>query len=106
MVILWIIKNVYLNPGSPVVKTLCIHCWGYRFNPWLGKFYMPQYAAKKKKKRFTYIAYFYFSHPHIVFIFIQLKANSRMNTTFSNSRWAFLILEGSDEFNRHRFSDF
>ena len=22
MVILWIIKNVYLNPGSPVVKTL------------------------------------------------------------------------------------
>ena len=70
MVILWIIKNVYLNPGSSVVKTLCIHCWGYRFNPWLRKFHMPHYATKKKK--FIYIAYFYFSHPHVVFIFIQL----------------------------------
>ena len=74
--------------------------------PGWGSFTCHSMQPKKKKKRFTYIAYFYFSHPHIVFIFIQLKANSRMNTTFSNSRWAFLILEGSDEFNRHRFSDF
>ena len=49
MVISWIIKNVYLNPGSPVVQTLRIRCWGYRFNPWLGKFHVPHYTAKKKK---------------------------------------------------------
>ena len=23
-------------PGSPVVKILCFHCWGSRFNSWLG----------------------------------------------------------------------
>ena len=23
-------------PGGPVVKTLCFHCWGHRFDPWLG----------------------------------------------------------------------
>ena len=24
------------SPGSPVVKTLCLHCKGHRFDPWLG----------------------------------------------------------------------
>ena len=24
-------------PGGPVVRTPCFHCWGPRFNPWLGK---------------------------------------------------------------------
>ena len=24
-------------PGSPVVRTLCFHCRGHRFNPWLGE---------------------------------------------------------------------
>ena len=23
-------------PGGPVVKTLCFHCRGLGFNPWLG----------------------------------------------------------------------
>ena len=24
-------------PGGPVVRTLCFHCRGPRFNPWLGQ---------------------------------------------------------------------
>ena len=26
------------------------HCKGHRFDPWLGKFHMPQGVGKKKKK--------------------------------------------------------
>ena len=36
-------------PGDPVVRTLCFHCWGHRFNPWLGL--MPCGTAQKKKKK-------------------------------------------------------
>ena len=38
-------------PGGPVVKTLCFHCRGRGFDPWLGKFRMPHSVAKKKKKK-------------------------------------------------------
>ena len=38
-----------------VVKTPCFQCRGRGFDPWLGKFHMPGYAAKgKKKKRFQW----------------------------------------------------
>ena len=40
-------------PCGPVVKTLCSHCRGHGFHPWLGKFHMLRYApspAKKKEK--------------------------------------------------------
>ena len=29
-------KKVRNFLGGPVVKTLCFHCRGYRFDPWLG----------------------------------------------------------------------
>ena len=32
-----------------MVKVLCFHCRGCRFDPWLGKFLMPGDAAPKKK---------------------------------------------------------
>ena len=38
-------------PGGPVVKTLCFHCRGRGFDPWLGKFRIPHRVAKKKKKK-------------------------------------------------------
>ena len=33
-----------------MVKALCFHCRGCRFDPWLGKFLMPGDAAKKKER--------------------------------------------------------
>ena len=39
-------------PGGPVVKTLCFHCRGPRFNPWLGGteiLQVLQLGQKKKK---------------------------------------------------------
>ena len=40
-------------PGGPVVKTLCFHCQGPRFNPWLGGTEILQVLqlGQKKKKR-------------------------------------------------------
>ena len=34
-----------------MLKTLCFHCRGHGFDPWLGKFCRLQGAANKKKKR-------------------------------------------------------
>ena len=37
-------------PDSPVVKTLCFHCRGSGFNPWLGtKIPFTTWCSKKKK---------------------------------------------------------
>ena len=37
-------------PGGPVVKTLCFHHQGHRFDPRLGKFYMPHRVAKTNRR--------------------------------------------------------
>ena len=47
-------KKVFQElPYDPVVKTLCFHCWGLRFNPWSGKFHATQCSQKKKKSSST-----------------------------------------------------
>ena len=38
-------------PGSPVVKTLCFQCRGYRFNPWFGETKIP-HAARHSQEIF------------------------------------------------------
>lgn len=40
--------------GSPVVRTWCLHCWGYEFNPWLGNLrsQRPQSTAKKRRNHY------------------------------------------------------
>ena len=45
-----ILKNVksWDFPDNPVVKILCFHCRGHRFNLWSG-FHIP-YGWKEKKK--------------------------------------------------------
>ena len=35
-------------PGGPVVRTLCIHCRGHRFDPWSG---IPEAVCAAKKKK-------------------------------------------------------
>ena len=37
-------------PGGPVVKTLCFHHQGHKFDPRLGKFYMPHGADKTNRR--------------------------------------------------------
>ena len=38
--------------GGPVVKTLCFHCRGHGFDPWLGnRFHMSHDVVKKIKKK-------------------------------------------------------
>ena len=34
-----------------MLKTLCFHCRGHGFDPWLGKFCRPQGAANKKREK-------------------------------------------------------
>lgn len=63
MVILWIIKNVYLNPGSPVVKTLTHPPLGVQVQSLVGE--VSRAALHYQKKKFTYIAYIYF----LIFLF-------------------------------------
>lgn len=38
-------------PGSPVVKPLCFHCRGPKFNPWSRelRYYMPHGQIKRRK---------------------------------------------------------
>ena len=38
-------------PGGLVVKTPCFQCRGHRFDPWSGKFHMPQRVWQKGKKK-------------------------------------------------------
>ena len=40
-------------PGGPVVRTLCFHCRGPRFDPWVGAKILPatQHGQKRKKKK-------------------------------------------------------
>ena len=38
-------------PGGPVVRTLCFHSSGHRFNPWLGNLDPISSAVQEKKKK-------------------------------------------------------
>ena len=38
-------------PGDLVVKTPCFQCRGHRFDPWSGKFHMPQRVWQKRKEK-------------------------------------------------------
>ena len=49
-----VIKTVWYwdFPGGPVVKTLCFHCRGRGFNPWLGNSDPACHVARPQKKSF------------------------------------------------------
>ena len=55
---LYFLRNILLKDftGSPVVKTLCFHCRGYGFHPWLGTKipYASRHSQKKKKKEMSF----------------------------------------------------
>ena len=38
-------------PGGPLVRTLCFHCQGPRFNPWLGNKDPRSHSVQPKKKK-------------------------------------------------------
>ena len=44
------IRNLQGGTSLVVVKTWSFHCKGWRFDPWLGKFHMPEKTNKNKKE--------------------------------------------------------
>ena len=42
-------------PRGPMVKTLCLHCRGCRFDPWLGKLRSHMWCGAKEINTLVYI---------------------------------------------------
>ena len=38
-------------PGGPVVKTLCFHCRGRRFDPWSGNYDPLSFTVRLKERK-------------------------------------------------------
>ena len=83
-------KYIFLNtgswefPGATVIRTPHSHCWGPRFNPWLGNWDPTSHGAQPKKRKSG--SWFTIFNNFMVWLSLGVKQITSMINYYSSQR--------------------